>query len=87
MKRLLLLALILCSLGAVRPPKPGEVVFVFQIGDGQLWEQIQEAERWKDFFMLSGDIAWAAYYAGREAVLREQYAELWNQVGLGPVLP
>lgn len=84
MKRISMLFSALLCLGATRPPNPGQAVFVFQVTDAQLYEAAETSARWKDFFAISGDTAWAAYFAGREAVYREQYAELWGQVGLRP---
>lgn len=61
----------------------GQLTFIYQTTDADLLVRIEQARRWKDFFLISfhttddpGDWAWAAYYAGREAVLVEQYVSL-----------
>lgn len=70
------------SLAAIRPPNPGQIVYVYQTTDVQLMEEIAHARGWKDFWLLAGDIGWAAYYAGIEAHAQQQLDELDARYGL-----
>lgn len=80
----LLGVLTILGLGAIRPPTPGQMVMVYQTTDAQLYEEIKNAEKWKDFFFLAGDYAWSAYFAGIEAHAQKQYDEIMPRIGLRP---
>lgn len=61
---------------------PYKMVYQMTVTNDELVFGITNAERWKNFALLQDEVAWAAYFAGRESVYREQRAALWESVGL-----
>jgi hypothetical protein len=68
------------SLAAIRPPNPGQLVYVYETTDVQLAEEIERARGWKDFWLRAGEVGWAAYYAGIEAHAQQQLDELDRRI-------
>lgn len=86
------------SLAFIRPPRPGEIVYVYQTTDAQLREEIAAARAWEELFVRYAQYAatseeaatftaWAAYYAGIAAHAEPQLREVEGQFGLTPSAP
>ena len=82
--RLAILLLAALSLGA---QPAGTLVYVLPLEHQQLQTAIAQAELMKGLHYHGGNIAWAAYYAGRESYARELLAALWAAHGIVPVPP
>jgi hypothetical protein len=80
-RRLALLLAAALSLGA---QPVGTLIYVLPVEHPRLQAAIAQAEMMKGIHLHAGDIAWAAYYAGREAYARELLAALWAAHGIVP---
>ena len=77
-RRLRLTALFLAAflgLGAASAPI-WTITYAYVASEDALMARLGTNQVLKDIFRLSGETAWAAYYAGRESVLQEQLDEL-----------
>ena len=68
--------LLFLALGSVSGRSDGTILRVYQTTDDVLWGKSEGAALYKNLFLLGGDLAWAAYFAGREAVYREMLLEI-----------
>lgn len=82
--RLIIVLAAVLTLGA---QPVGTVVYLLPIAHVDLEAVIVRAELMKSLHLHAGDIAWAAYYAGRETYARELLAALWAAHGIVPVPP
>ena len=71
MKTRILILLGLFAMAGARPPE-GQGDGIYIVGEGDIYARMVQAESLKNIFLHAGDTAWAAYYAGRESVFREQ---------------
>lgn len=77
MKTRILLFLALFGMAAGNAGRPPGIYLVSEL-DLVVWAD--RAAGWKDFFTIAGDKGFAAYYAGRESVYREQLAAILDAV-------
>ena len=76
MKHPFVAILLFLALGSLSARSDGTITRIYQTTEDALLRKLSGALVGKDVSLISGDIAWAAYFAGREAVLREQLDEL-----------
>lgn len=80
------LALLLAAALSLGAQPPGTVAYLLPVSHLDLQAAVAQAEMMKGLHLHAGDIAWAAYYAGRESYAREQLAALWAAHGIVPGL-
>jgi hypothetical protein len=76
MTKLKAVLFVLLTATAVGTLAQGTLLFIYQINHVQLQEQIQNAEKWRDFMLINDLPLGVAYFEGQRSVLVAQYESL-----------